>query len=154
MNFLEKVLKFATDAHEGQFRKYGNNVPYITHPIAVANIVVHYKSVESVNDAEIVTAIAYLHDVLEDTDTTYNQLDRFILYATNFNYDLTNKIMVAVRLLTKSKHNFNLINYLDDIRQNKYALMIKLADLEHNMSDLKDQKKLDYYKLIEYYLTH
>jgi len=37
MKFSDKVLEFATKAHEGQFRKYGQNVPYITHPIAVAS---------------------------------------------------------------------------------------------------------------------
>ena len=67
---ISEVLDFATKKHEGQRRVSGE--PYITHPIAVANILLDlgmdYSSV----------CAALLHDVLEDTDTTEEELrERF-----------------------------------------------------------------------------
>jgi len=61
------VVVFATEAHEGQKRKY-TGVPYITHPISVAFIVASV-----VNNKHMIAA-ALLHDVLEDTDTTISDL--------------------------------------------------------------------------------
>lgn len=63
------VIAFATAAHKGQFRKYtGRQVPYVTHPIAVA------KAVEKAGgDKDQVTA-AILHDTIEDTGVTYEDI--------------------------------------------------------------------------------
>ena len=63
---LKKVLQFATDAHQGQKRKYSDE-DYISHPIEVAKMV-HYRSSGSVT----MTAAALLHDVLEDTKVTHS----------------------------------------------------------------------------------
>lgn len=59
--------KLAEKAHEGQFRK-GSRIPYITHPIAVAEILS-----EAGMDSEIIAA-GYLHDTIEDTDVTLDDL--------------------------------------------------------------------------------
>lgn len=68
MHYLEKkALAFATARHEGQKRKY-TGVPYIEHPIAVAEIV---RSVE--HTPEMVAA-AYLHDVVEDCGVTHLEI--------------------------------------------------------------------------------
>lgn len=64
---LDKAIKFATDVHEGQLRK-GSNVPYILHPVEAAAIVGTMTT-----DDEILAA-AILHDVVEDTDTTIEQV--------------------------------------------------------------------------------
>ena len=60
---INKALKFAIEAHLGQFRK-GTNIPYIMHPIEAATIVASMKF-----DEELITA-AMLHDVAEDTKYT------------------------------------------------------------------------------------
>ena len=60
MGLYNKVLDFATKAHEGQKRKYSDE-DYITHPIAVATIVEEHGG-----DIEMILA-ALLHDVIEDT---------------------------------------------------------------------------------------
>ena len=67
MSEIHNVVSFATNAHEGQLRKY-TDVPYIIHPISVAFIVA------SVNDDPDVIAAALLHDILEDTNNTIDDL--------------------------------------------------------------------------------
>lgn len=148
MNPSDKVLEFASKAHEGQVRKY-TGVPYITHPIAVAEIAT--LNVYGLKWLEIVYSIAYLHDVLEDTKVTPAELIEFLL--TVFNHDDAMRIHNAVVALTKHQGQ-DLFEYLDGIKANPDSLIVKLADNTHNTSDLKDKKKLDYYRLIRYYLTH
>lgn len=68
---LNKAIVFATSAHEGQLRK-GTQIPYILHPLEVAAIV----GTMTTDDEIIATAV--LHDVVEDTDTTVEQIkERF-----------------------------------------------------------------------------
>jgi len=162
MSYSDKVLEFATKAHEGQVRKY-TGVPYITHPIEVARLALpiarikleplSFLKLDFVEITEIIKSISFLHDVAEDTSVSlsdiYNFLEGIGVSGTNVFI-----IIDAVKSLTKSKKYFNLFTYLDEIKKNNYALIVKLADLEHNMSDLKDQKKLDHYRLIKYYLEH
>ena len=66
-NILNKAILFATDKHKGQFRK-GTSNPYILHPLEAAAIVGTMTT-----DPEIISA-AVLHDVMEDTDTTIEQV--------------------------------------------------------------------------------
>ncbi|WP_367946648.1 HD domain-containing protein [Virgibacillus dokdonensis] len=63
----DKAKEFATKAHEGQWRK-GSKAPYITHPIRVANIL------EEAGCSEEVICAGYLHDVVEDTATTIQEI--------------------------------------------------------------------------------
>ncbi|MCZ2257752.1 HD domain-containing protein [Sporosarcina sp. G11-34] len=67
MNLVEKALRFAAVKHEGQYRK-GTNIPYITHPVAVAMILKKAKY------SDEVVAAGLLHDTLEDTETTEAEL--------------------------------------------------------------------------------
>jgi len=70
MNTLEERARaFATKAHEGQVRRY-TNAPYITHPEAVANLV------RSVPHSPEMIAAAWLHDTVEDTAVTIEDIDR------------------------------------------------------------------------------
>lgn len=76
MNFYH-ALKFATKMHEGQFRKYTGE-EYITHPVAVADMVEHYlDSKECYTEEQIDTAIqiALLHDTVEDCDVTIEEIE-------------------------------------------------------------------------------
>lgn len=67
VNIIEKAFQFALNKHEGQFRK-GTDTPYITHPFAVGMILKHYQY------SDAVIAAGILHDTLEDTETTQNEL--------------------------------------------------------------------------------
>lgn len=64
---INKAIVFATKAHSGQFRK-GSNTPYILHPLEAGIIVSQIK-----NDEDLICA-AILHDVIEDTDITFEMV--------------------------------------------------------------------------------
>ena len=67
MSILDEAIIFAVNAHKGQFRK-GTDIPYIVHPMEAAAIVATMST-----DEEIIAG-AVLHDVLEDTETTPEQI--------------------------------------------------------------------------------
>ena len=111
---LNNALSFATEKHKGQFRVGGDE--YITHPMAVAEIV---KEQGYGIDVQIT---ALFHDLLEDTDATESE----ILKLGN------EEILKAVKLLTKQK-GYNMAEYVAGIRQNKIAFAVKAADRLHNL---------------------
>lgn len=63
----DKTFEFAKKAHAGQYRK-GTTIPYITHPVGVLEIAKRYTEDEDILDA------CLLHDTVEDTDTTLDDL--------------------------------------------------------------------------------
>lgn len=67
MRLIEKAIKFAAKAHEGQVRK-ATDIPYITHPFAVGLLL------QQANCSKEVIAAGILHDTIEDTSVTYEQL--------------------------------------------------------------------------------
>lgn len=68
LKIIQKALEFATEAHSGQIRKYTGE-PYINHPIAVCELV---KKADHYNDYML--AAALLHDTVEDTDVTIDDI--------------------------------------------------------------------------------
>lgn len=74
MTKYKQILDFATKAHEGQKRKYTGD-DYIVHPIAVSNLVSEITSDDSIIYASL------LHDVLEDTSVSHEEL-RVFLFST------------------------------------------------------------------------
>jgi len=82
---LERAIQFATQAHKGQFRKYTGE-PYITHPLAVMEIV---RGVPGHTEEMLVAAV--LHDVVEDTDVSLMEIQEefgdavsdLVLYLTD-----------------------------------------------------------------------
>ena len=73
-----KALEFATKMHEGQVRKYTGE-EYITHPVAVADLVEIYLDKKGYTEEEIMTAmeVAILHDTVEDTVATMESVEGF-----------------------------------------------------------------------------
>ena len=109
----EKAYKIAKKAHLGQVDKAGED--YIKHPEKVASFV---KTDEE-------KAVAYLHDVIEDTELTLENL---------YEYDFSKEVIEAVDIITK-KRGEDYQSYLNSVKKNKLARAVKLADLRHN-SDL------------------
>ena len=111
---LELALEYATQKHKGQKRIGGDD--YITHPIAVCDIV------KSEGRDENYQIAALFHDLLEDTDAT----DEEILKYGNA------EILEAVKLLTKEK-GYDMAEYIGAIKNNPIARAVKAADRLHNL---------------------
>ena len=111
---LKRALQFAREKHKGQFRIGGDE--YITHPMAVAEIV--RKNGYGID----VQIAALFHDLLEDTDAKESEI---ITYGNE-------EILKAVKLLTKQK-GYNMAEYVAGIRQNETAFAVKAADRLHNL---------------------
>ena len=126
---LEEVLRFATEKHKGQKRDDGND--YITHPIRVAKLVDNFKAKNSAN-REVLLAAAFLHDTLEDTDTSYKEL------ATKFG-EVVASLVLELTTAKYACHTIGKSQYLAEKMQHmtSYALTIKLADRLDNIMDLK-----------------
>ena len=106
-----KAIKVMYEAHKNQVDKSG--LPYVFHPWHVA---------ESMPDENRCT-VALLHDVVEDTDITLNDLK---------NMGFPEVVIEAVDLLTH-KEGIDYPEYVKGISENEIATDVKLADLMHNM---------------------
>lgn len=113
MLLYQQALAIAEDAHKGQVDKAG--VDYIQHPLFVASLV----------EGELAKTVALLHDVVEDSDWTLEDLRK---------EGLPEEVVQAVGIITK-KRNENYEEYILRVKQNPLARQVKLADLKHN-SDL------------------
>ena len=109
----EKAYEIAKKAHLGQVDKAGED--YIKHPEKVASFV-------KIDEEK---AVAYLHDVIEDTELTLEDLSE---------YGFSKEVIEAVDIITK-KRGEDYQSYLNSVKKNKLARAVKLADLRHN-SDL------------------
>jgi GTP pyrophosphokinase len=119
--------EFAAEAHATQKRRSGE--PYIIHPIAVATILA--KELEMTDDTVIA---AFLHDVVEDTDHTIEEIQE------RFGEDVA-KLVDAVTKRKKANYEYSkqVDNYrqiLESVHYDVRALLIKLTDRLHNMRTL------------------
>ncbi|MBE5736198.1 MAG: HD domain-containing protein [Clostridiales bacterium] len=127
---IDEVIEFATERHRGQLRSDGQE--YITHPLRVSDIVSKYKPSQNAN---ILRAGAILHDVLEDTYTSYRELqDRFGEVIASLVMEVTSSTFMP-KLVGKQIYLAHKMQYMSS-----YALIIKLADRLDNISDLKGLK--------------
>ena len=121
-------MKLAYNAHHGQTDKSG--VPYIFHP---------YHLAEQMDDENSV-CVALLHDIVEDTAVTLEQLRK----------TFPDEIVNAVALMTHSE-NEDYPDYINRIKTNTLARKVKLADLRHNtdltrMPDASEEQLAHYRK--------
>lgn len=112
-----KAMIIAYEAHKNQVDKSG--VPYIYHPIHVAEQM----------DTENEYIIALLHDVVEDTNVTFKQLEEVF----------SKEIIDILKLLTREE-NIEYDEYIKRIKNNSIACKVKIADLTHNL----DKTRLDF----------
>jgi len=118
------AMRVAFDAHKEQTDKTG--LPYIFHPFHLA---------EQMTD-EVTACVALLHDVVEDTNITFDRLSEL---------GFTNEIIEALKLLTHDD-SVPYMDYVKEIAKNPIAKAVKLADLAHNSDltrlDVVDEKAL------------
>ena len=132
-DLLYKTLELVLKVFDGCVDKGG--LPYFDHLFKV------YGGVVSYNDK----IVALLHDIIEDTDITYDDLKEY-------GYD--NNIIDALKILTKKKGEYY-PDYIDRIinSNNKIALNVKLSDLKHNMdiTRIKNPNVNDYERISKRY---
>lgn len=120
----KRALKLCFEAHKDQIDKSG--MPYVFHPFHLA---------EQMKD-EDTTIVALLHDVIEDTDYTFDDLK-------TIGFD--DAIIDALKLMTHDE-SVPYMEYVTKIKTNSIARAVKLADLQHNSDlsrlDVIDEKAL------------
>ncbi|MCA9515928.1 MAG: bifunctional (p)ppGpp synthetase/guanosine-3',5'-bis(diphosphate) 3'-pyrophosphohydrolase, partial [Myxococcales bacterium] len=129
VNLIQRAFVFAEQAHRPQRRKNGD--PYIGHPVAVAHLVASMK----LDEATICAAL--LHDTVEDTSATIDDLNTLFSPEIGALVDGVTKLN-KIRFRSKEEkqaENFRkmLIAMSQDIR----VILVKLADRVHNMRTLK-----------------
>lgn len=131
---LNLAIRVATDFHSQQVDKAGQ--PYILHPLWVMNDVKTLKG----------KIVAVLHDVIEDTDITIEDL-----IFQGFDED----IIEAIDILTKKKGQ-KYTDYIHLVGTNKLAREVKISDLKHNMdlNRLKDVTDKDRERCVKYKNAH
>ena len=131
---LEHAIDFATKAHEGQKRKSGE--PYIIHPLATANTLIDWGM-----DIDTVLA-GILHDTVEDTETTLEDIEKLFGGDVAFLVDGVTKVSQARAGMRDLKSYLpqttdNLSKLLIAVSQDVRVIIIKLADRLHNLSTLQ-----------------
>ena len=128
---INKALRISFDAHKNQVDK--SDIPYVYHPFHLAEQMDDEKSV----------IVALLHDVVEDSDYTIEDLK-----DVGFDKD----ILDAISLLTHKRY-VPYMEYIKKIKPNPLAKKVKIADLKHNSDisrneiiDIKSQKRFKKYR--------
>lgn len=126
-----KALHFGETKHKGQIRK-GSKLPYFTHPLRVADRVSHFKTSKNL---ENLLCAALLHDTLEDTETSYEEIE------TEFNP----MIASIVKELTSDDVILKQMGKNEYLKQkmvqlSSYGLFLKLVDRLDNICDAPREK--------------
>ena len=137
-NIIKKAKALAESAHKGQFDKAGQ--PYILHPLVLA------EDLKGRGYEDKYIVVALLHDTLEDTDLTIDEI------CTTLDISTDSDIIEALKLLTHEQ-SVPYMTYIERLKCNKIARIVKMADLRHNM-DLsrishvteKDLARIEKYK--------
>lgn len=137
---LNTAITLAAKYHDGQYDQGG--MPYITHVLKV----MHYCK----TDDEELMCIAVLHDIVEDTPVTFADLTQL---------GMSERVVRGVGDLTKWKgfdDEIDLENYIQGIMLNKDAIIVKMADLRHNMDirRLKGLRQKDFARLEKYAIMY
>ena len=112
MSTLQRAIEIATQAHQGQFDKSGKD--YIGHPLRVMEM----------GQTENEKIVGVLHDVIEDTDWTFEKLAE---------EGFSQEIIDALRCVTKLSENENYDDFIKRVKKNSVATAVKSNDLTDNM---------------------
>ena len=131
----QNAMKLCYQAHAGQSDKSG--VPYVLHPVHLA---------EQMDD-EISTVVALLHDVVEDTEYTFTDLEQM---------GFAPEAIEALKLMTHDMQT-DYLDYVRNLAENPIARKVKMADLMHNLdaarlknpSERMEQKRVMYRKALK-----
>lgn len=131
-NLLEVAIQIAVEAHSGQLDKAGQ--PYVLHPLKVMLSLSNEKD----------RIVGVLHDVIEDTNITYDYL-----IANGFKGET--EILQALKSITKEE-NETYEEFIERVALNQIAKRVKLADLQDNMdlSRILNPTRKDFERIKKY----
>lgn len=113
MSTLQRAIEIATKAHDGQYDKAGKE--YIGHPMRVMEM----------GETEAEKIVGVLHDVVEDTEWTFE-----MLAAEGF----TDNVIEALRCVTKLSEDEDYDHFITRVMTNPIAVKVKMNDLKDNMN--------------------
>lgn len=127
LSIVIKCANFAAIKHKDQRRKDENETPYINHPIGVANILVQEGNIHD----PVVIIAALLHDTVEDTDTTFEEIE------TQFGTEVCNIVKEVTDDKSLPKAERKRLQIENAPKCSHKAKLIKLADKLYNLRDLQ-----------------
>lgn len=131
-DLIRAAYAYGLGMHEGQFRKSGE--PYFTHPVAVAAILTE----QHLDDATIVTAL--LHDTIEDTKSTFTEVERLFGLEVAELVDGVTKLTNLQLSSTEAAQAENFRKLFMAMSKDLRVILVKLADRLHNMRTIKSMR--------------
>ena len=128
-DLIRRAYAYGYTMHDGQMRKSGE--PYFTHPVAVAAILTEQR----LDDATIVTAL--LHDTIEDTKSTYTEVERQFGLEVAELVDGVTKLTNLQLSSTETQQAENFRKLFMAMSKDLRVILVKLADRLHNMRTIK-----------------
>ena len=130
MNIIQKSINFAAKAHKDQYRK-STDIPYITHPFAVGMLLQEAKC------SDAVVAAGILHDTIEDTSATYEEL------TEHFGVQIANLVRAASEHDKSLPWNIRKQHTIDMLKDaNLEEIQVITADKLHNLTTIKDDLEM------------
>ena len=126
ISIVTRAMEFAADRHRGQGRKDACNTPYINHPISVANLIADTGGICDSN----VLAAALLHDTVEDTDATLEDIEEYFSREIR---DIVMEVTDDKSLPSKERKRLQVVNAS---RISYEAKLVKIADKISNLQDM------------------
>jgi len=131
-NLILRAWNYGERMHDGQFRHSGE--PYFSHPVAVATLLTEMR----LDDATIVTAL--LHDTIEDTKSTYAEVESLFGHDVAELVDGVTKLTNLQLSSSEAKQAENFRKLLMAMSRDMRVILVKLADRLHNMRTIKSMR--------------
>lgn len=138
---INHAIQFATTAHGMQVRKGNTSVPYIFHPLDVANEVLFYSGLPE-DELELATIIAILHDTVEDTVATAEDVE------AQFGIEVRDGVLALSKNETIPKKERFAENLERLAQQPRYVQVVKVGDRTSNLKNFPsfwDRNKISAY---------